>query len=110
MNEPKEPTENSDSLRCSSSACEKCNGTGGRWDDESIDQWYPCSECNGAHAQYSREMWSVPKDVIYSAITALESALGYMPQIKSDVPQWQKTTDLDIRRMQQALKSLRDLR
>ena len=25
--------------------CEECNGRGGRWDDESIDQWYPCRSC-----------------------------------------------------------------
>ncbi len=25
--------------------CFDCNGRGGRWDDESIDQWYPCEKC-----------------------------------------------------------------
>ena len=25
--------------------CDECNGRGGRWDDESIDQWYPCRSC-----------------------------------------------------------------
>lgn len=26
--------------------CEECGRRGGRWDDESIDQWYPCQKCN----------------------------------------------------------------
>ena len=27
--------------------CMKCNGKGGRWDNESIDHWYSCEECSG---------------------------------------------------------------
>jgi hypothetical protein len=58
---------------------------------------------------YTQEMWSVPKDAIYSAASALQLALGYMPQIKTDVPQWQKTVEQDIVKMQCALAELRKL-
>lgn len=54
-------------------------------------------------------MWSVAKDAIYAAIDAIQSALGYMPQIKTDVPHWQKTVEQDIVRMQCALAELRKL-
>jgi hypothetical protein len=27
--------------------CQECYGKGGRWDDESIDQWYECNYCLG---------------------------------------------------------------
>ena len=37
---------------------------------------------------YQQEMMTVPKDAIYAAIHALGLAIGYMPQIKTDVPQW----------------------
>ena len=60
-------------------------------------------------AEYEQEFWSVPKDAIYAARSALETALGYMPQIKTDVPQWQKTVEHDIVRMQCALSELRRL-
>jgi hypothetical protein len=26
--------------------CSACNGRRGRWDDEAVDQWYPCERCN----------------------------------------------------------------
>lgn len=26
--------------------CGACNGRRGRWDDEAVDQWYPCERCN----------------------------------------------------------------
>lgn len=58
---------------------------------------------------YHQEMWSVPKDVVYAACSAIETALGYMPQIKTDVPQWQRTVEQDIVRMQCALAELRKL-
>ena len=58
---------------------------------------------------YQPEMWSVPKDAIYAAVEAIQVALGYMPQIKTDVPQWQKTVEQDIVRMQCALADLRKL-
>jgi len=60
-------------------------------------------------SEYQQEMWSVPKDAIYAALTAIETALSYMPQIKTDVPQWQKTVEQDIVRMQCALAELRKL-
>lgn len=28
--------------------CERCRGHGGRWDNEAIDQWYNCSDCDGS--------------------------------------------------------------
>ncbi len=58
---------------------------------------------------YQQEMWTVPKDAIYAAITAIETALGYMPQIKSDVPRWQQTMENDIVQMQCAITELRRL-
>jgi hypothetical protein len=60
-------------------------------------------------SEYQQEIWSVPKDAIYAARSAIETALGYMPQIKTDVPQWQKTVEQDIVRMQCALAELRKL-
>jgi hypothetical protein len=60
-------------------------------------------------SEYQQEMWSVPKDAIYAALSAIEKALGYMPQIKTDVPQWQKTVEQDIVQMQCALAELRKL-
>lgn len=60
-------------------------------------------------SEYQQEMWTVPKDVIYGAIEAIHVALGYMPLIKTDVPQWQRTVELDIVRMQDALAKLRKL-
>lgn len=60
-------------------------------------------------ATYQQEMWTVPKDAIYAAIAAIQLALGYMPQIKTDVPQWQKAVEQDVVRMQCALSELRKL-
>jgi hypothetical protein len=58
---------------------------------------------------YEQEMWSVPKDSIYAAIQALKLALGYMPLIKTDVPQWAKTVEIDVESMENALEELRKL-
>ena len=33
--------------------CEHCHGKGGRWDDESIDQWYWCEHCDAAQEYYA---------------------------------------------------------
>ena len=60
-------------------------------------------------SEYQQEMWSIPKDTIYAATNAIQLALGYMPQIKTDVLQWQKTVEQDIVRMQCALAELRKL-
>jgi len=60
-------------------------------------------------SEYQQEIWSVPKNTIYAAIDAIQLALGYMPQIKTDVPQWQKTVEQDIVRMQCAFAELRKL-
>jgi tRNA splicing ligase len=59
--------------------------------------------------QYQTEMWNVPKDDIYAAIHALDTALDYMPQVKTDVPSWQKKLDQDIAQMKCALNALRKL-
>jgi len=58
---------------------------------------------------YRPEIWSVEKDMIYAAISALATAIGYMPQIKTDVPRWQKTLEQDIVNMQRAITELRQL-
>ena len=58
---------------------------------------------------YQPEMWAVRKDFILSAIYSIETAIGYMKSIKSDVPQWQKQTDDDVQQMQTVLELLRDL-
>ena len=60
-------------------------------------------------SEYQQEMWSIPKDTIYAATNAIQLALGYMPQIKTEVLQWQKTVEQDIVRMQCALAELRKL-
>ena len=79
----------------------------------------PCGSSNGpdlglprlpeVSVCYQPEMWSVPKDKIVAAANAIQLALCYMPQIKTDVPQWQKTVEQDIVRMQFALLELRKL-
>ncbi len=58
---------------------------------------------------YQPEIWSVPKDVIYNATEAIQLAISYMPQIKTDVPQWQKAVEQDVVKMQCALTELRKL-
>jgi len=58
---------------------------------------------------YQPEMWAVQKDIIFAAIHSIEIAIGYMPHIKSDVPQWQNQTDADIQQMQITLEKLRKL-
>jgi hypothetical protein len=58
---------------------------------------------------YQPEMWSVPKDTIYAAIAAIQLALGYMPQIKTEVPQWQMMVVQDVARMKKALEELQKL-
>lgn len=60
-------------------------------------------------SEHQQEMWLVPKDTIYAARTAIEKALGYMPKIKTDVPQWRMTVEQDVMRMQCALSELRKL-
>ena len=58
---------------------------------------------------YQQEMWSVPKDAVYAAMEALRLAIGYMPQVKTDVPQWQATLEQDTAKMQCAADELRKL-
>ena len=59
--------------------------------------------------EYLQEMWGVPKDTVYVARDALQLALSYMPQIRTDVPQFQKTLDRDFAKMQYALLQLEAL-
>jgi hypothetical protein len=59
--------------------------------------------------EYQPEMWTVPKDTIYAAVAAIQSALGYMPQIKTDVPQWKMMVVQDVARMKKALEELQKL-
>lgn len=33
------------------SECAECNGRGGRWDEEAIDQWYWCRHCDAAEKE-----------------------------------------------------------
>ena len=69
----------------------------------------PVQEYPPQMLSYQPEMWTVPKDAIYAAVEAIQLALGYMPQIKTDVPQWQKAVEQDVVRMQCALAELRKL-
>ena len=59
--------------------------------------------------EYQPEIWAVKKDVIYAAIHALQAALGYMPLVSTEVPQWKRQLDLDVRAMEAALAQLRAL-
>lgn len=43
----------SDEKKAPCSDCKYCNGKGGRWDDESIDQWYWCEHCDAAKEHYA---------------------------------------------------------
>ena len=60
-------------------------------------------------SEYEPELWTVPKDAIYAAVEAIQLALSYMPQIKTDVPQFQKTVEKDVIQIQCALTQLRNL-
>ena len=33
------------------SECAECNGRGGRWDEEAVDQWYWCHHCDAAEKE-----------------------------------------------------------
>lgn len=59
---------------------------------------------------YQQEMLTVPKDAVYAAIDALQLAVGYMPQIKTDVPEWQKLLEIHVAKMQCSLEQLKRLR
>jgi len=58
---------------------------------------------------FQPEKWTVPKDAIYSAIQAIESAIGYMGEVKTDVPNWARQVEIDKRQMENALGALRKL-
>lgn len=53
---------------------------------------------------------SIDVDVVHAAIHALTLALGYMPQIQTDVPQWKRALAIDINAMQTALDRLKYFR
>mgnify|MGYP003645218198 CR=1 FL=1 len=61
------------------------------------------------HATYDKELWPVDKTLIYNAISALATAVGYMPQIGTDVPSWQRALDQDVAKMELVLNELRKL-
>lgn len=86
-------------------------GTGprGSSNDPSWNRHPEMPELSPQMMAYQPEIWAVPKDTIYAAATAIELALGYMPLIKTDVPQWQKTVEHDIVRMRSALEKLQKL-
>ncbi len=58
---------------------------------------------------YEPEIWTIRKDTVYAAVAALQAALGYMSQVKSEVPQWQRQRDIDVRNMEQTLEALKKL-
>lgn len=41
-------------IKTDSSNCEMCYGKGGRWDDESQDQWYWCNYCDASEKYFRR--------------------------------------------------------
>ena len=57
--------------------------------------------------RYGPEMWQVDKTVIYNAITAIETALTYMPHVQTDVPRFQRALQNDIEQMERAVADLR---
>ena len=58
---------------------------------------------------YGPEMWHVDKTVIYNAITAIASALTYLPHIKTEVPRFQRALLNDIDLMEGVVGELRKL-
>ena len=58
---------------------------------------------------YDKELWPVDKTLIYNAISALATAVGYMPKITTDVPSWQRALDQDVAKMELVLSELRKL-
>jgi len=58
---------------------------------------------------YQPEILTISKDAVYVVIHALGLAIGYMPQVKTDVPQWQATLEQDTAKMQCAADELRKL-
>lgn len=61
-------------------------------------------------SEYQQEMMNVPKDAIYGAISAIELALGYMPQVQTEVPEWKKLLQIHVAKMQCSLEQLKRLR
>ena len=58
---------------------------------------------------YVPEMWVVRKDDIYSAIMAIENAIGYMTLVETQVPRWRERTAIDIIQMKKALEALQKM-
>jgi len=58
---------------------------------------------------YGPEIWHVDKTVIYNAITAIATALTYMPHVQTDVPRFQRAFQNDIEFMEGAVAELRKL-
>ena len=58
---------------------------------------------------YGPEIWHVDKTVIYNAITAIASALTYLPHIKTEVPRFQRALLNDIDLMEGVVGELRKL-
>lgn len=59
---------------------------------------------------YDKELLLVDKTLIYNAITALETALTYMPHVQTNVPKFQLALNQDLARMELVLNELRNLR
>ena len=57
---------------------------------------------------YDKELLLVDKTLIYNAITALASALTYMPHIQTEVP-FQIAINQDVAKMKLVLSELRKL-
>ena len=49
MTTPNDADRDFGSSDCSTASvlCDACMGEGGKWDNDSIDQWYACEKCNG---------------------------------------------------------------
>lgn len=58
---------------------------------------------------YYKELLLVDKTLIYNAITALETALTYMPHVQTSVPKFQLARNQDVSRMESTLGELRKL-
>lgn len=58
---------------------------------------------------YDKELLLVDKTIVYNAISALATALTYMPHVDTAIPRFQIALDQDVARMELVLSELRKL-
>ena len=58
---------------------------------------------------YDKELLLVDKTLMYNAISALATAISYMPSVKTEVLKFQHSLNEDVARMELVLNELRKI-